>query len=374
MAFLGGDQPTTEVLHEHGVSSCDKCLSNIPCLQLPLTVRAGHVTINILPDDVLLHIFFFDRERYFEDADRRPVIHLFWKWHSWRWHRLVHVCRRWRSVVFGSPKFLDLRLVCGPRTRVKRTGIWPPFPIILTDAVHPPIPRDYDFDAAIVDPSRVCEISLRLTRSQLQQLVSAMQEQCPELMHLKLDFAHFYSYPDPAPALSDGFLGGSALRLQTLELHSIPFPALPELLLSATELVRLTLLNIPPAGYFSPEVIVTSLAVLVNLRSLTVEFSFSRSRPDRERPPPPLVHTILPALTRFQFLGVMDYLEDLVARIDAPFLDSISVTFFRRPTFDAPQLIQFMRRTTTSLAQMVNEAPANTAYFGVQADSVFSQT
>ena len=232
---------------------------------------------------------------------------------------------------------------------MKHTGIWPPLPIILTDTINSPIPRDYDFDAAIVHHTRVCEINLHLTRSQLLQLASAMQEQCLALMHLRLDFAHFYSYPYPAPALPDGFLGGSAPRLQTLELDSIPFPALPKLLLSATDLVRLTLLNIPHAGYFSPEVIVTSLAALANLRSLTIEFKFRRSSPEERRPlTPTLARTVLPALTRFQFLGVTECLEDFVARIDAPFLDSISITFFHRLIFDArdtPQLAQFMRRT-----------------------------
>ena len=150
------------------------------------------------------------------------------------------MCQRWRSVVFASPNFLDLRLVCGPRTRVELTGIWPPLPIIIRNMVDLPMPEDYDFDAAIVHPNRVCEIDLlHLTSSQLQRLASAMQEQFPALIHLMLDFADYYSRP--APALPDGFLGGSAPRLQSLRLHSIPFPALPKLLLSATDLVHLTL-------------------------------------------------------------------------------------------------------------------------------------
>ena len=55
--FLSGEQPIIKVLHEHGVSSRDKRMSYIPCLQLPLTVRAGHVTINILPDTVSINWF-----------------------------------------------------------------------------------------------------------------------------------------------------------------------------------------------------------------------------------------------------------------------------------------------------------------------------
>jgi hypothetical protein len=120
-----------------------------------------------------------------------------------------------------------------------------------------PMPEDYDFDAAIVHQNRVCEIDLlHLTDSQLQQLALAMQEQFPALIHLTL-FADFIA--GPAPALPDGFLGGSAPSLQYLRLQSISFPALPKLLLSATELVRLTLWDIPYSGYISPEAIVTSL-------------------------------------------------------------------------------------------------------------------
>jgi hypothetical protein len=88
------------------------------------------------------------------------------------------------------------------------------------------MPNDYDFDAAIMHPNRVCEVNLlRLTRSQLQRLASAMQTQFPELIHLELNIVGIIS--GPAPALPDNFLGGSAPRLQTLRLHSISFPTLP---------------------------------------------------------------------------------------------------------------------------------------------------
>ena len=42
-------------------NSCDKRMSNAPCLQLLLTMWAGRVTINIVCDDVLLIIFNFVR-------------------------------------------------------------------------------------------------------------------------------------------------------------------------------------------------------------------------------------------------------------------------------------------------------------------------
>jgi len=137
----------------------------VSCLQLLLTVWVGRVTINILPDDVLLRIFHFDRVTHTLGGGHL-LSRLFW-----RWDRLAHVCRRWRSVVFASPNFLDLRLVYGPSTHMELTGIWPPLPIIISNilVLDKPLPKDYDFDAAVVQHDRVCEIDLHsLTNLQLQ--------------------------------------------------------------------------------------------------------------------------------------------------------------------------------------------------------------
>jgi hypothetical protein len=356
------------------VSSFDKRTSYVPCLQLLLTVWTADVTINILPDDLLLRMFHFVRVTHLhgleddqmigldglEDVD--PVWRLPW------WYQLIHVCQKWRSVVFAAPNFLNLKLVCGPRTRVELTGIWPPLPIIIRNMADWSMPEDYDFNAAIVHHNRVSVISLfQLTSLQLRQLVSAMQEQFPELIHLTLHFDGYYRRR--APALPNGFLGGSAPRLQYLMLDSIPFPALPNLLLSATHLVHLTLQRIPHSGYFSPKEIVTSLAVSTNLKSLTIEFESPLSRPNHEsRHPPPPTRIVLPTLTHFQFKGVSEYIEDLVAQIDAPSLDTISITFFHQLIFDIPQLAQFMGRTTRF--QEPNEVHVDFDLHGVNVDAL----
>jgi len=87
------------------------------------------------------------------------------------------------------------------------------------------------------------------------------------------------------------------------------------------------------------------LSTLTRLGSLSIEFQSPRF-PDRtNRHPPPLTRTVLPALTRLHFQGVSEYLEDLVARIDAPLLDHAAIIFFNQLIFDTPQLPQFMRRT-----------------------------
>jgi hypothetical protein len=242
-------------------------------------------------------------------------------------------------------------------------GIWPPFPIILRNMVNFPMHEYYDFNAAIVHPNRVREINLfHLSRSQLQRLASSMQKQFPALMHLMLAIDVFHSQADWV--LPNGFLGGSAPRLQSFTLDSIPFPALPKLLLSATDLVRLTLRNIPHSGYIPPETIVTSLAVLANLRFLTIEFEFPISRGGSRPRATSLTRTVLPTLTCLRFRGVSEYLEDLVARIDAPLLDNIWINFFHQLIFDIPQLAQFMERTTRF--QALDEAHVDFEYCGVK--------
>ena len=54
----------------------------------------------MLPDDVLLEIFDF----IVEEEGRRGKVDFE------KWHTLVHVCRRWRSLVFGSPRVFVIGL------------------------------------------------------------------------------------------------------------------------------------------------------------------------------------------------------------------------------------------------------------------------
>ena len=94
---------------------------------------------------------------------------------------------------------------------------------------------------------------------------------------------------------------------------------------------------------------VTALSMLISLEELSLEFHSPRSCPDRaSRRPPPSTRSVLPILRYFRFKGVTEYLEDLVARVDAPRLNSLSITFFNDTVFDTPQLMQFISRTTTS--------------------------
>jgi hypothetical protein len=188
-----------------------------------------------------------------------------------------------------------------------------------------------------------------------------MQEPFPALTHIDVQYRTFDEYEisryGSIPAVPDGFLGGSAPQLQSLKLYSIPFPALPKLLLSTTDLVYLRLSNIPASGNISPKELVTGLAASLKLKSFIMEFEHPHFLPNREH----TTRAVLPALTRFQFKGKSEYLEVLVAAIDAPLLDTICVSFSYEFTFDIPEFVRFMRRTTRF--QALNEAHMDFGYF-----------
>jgi hypothetical protein len=178
---------------------------------------------------------------------------------------------------------------------------------------------------------------------QLGKFLAAMQVPFPELTELV-----FSSNGETLPVIPDSFLGGSAPRLRHFELDGIPFPGLPNMLMSATHLVCLRLSNIPQSGYISPEAMVALLSVLSSLNFLELEFQFPQSRPDWEtRRPHPAKRSVIPALDVFRFKGVIEYLEDLVTFIDAPQLNRLYVTSFNQMVFDTPRLTQFINCTPT---------------------------
>ncbi|KAH9980537.1 hypothetical protein BJV74DRAFT_856378 [Russula compacta] len=99
-------------------------------------------------------------------------------------------------------------------------------------------------------------------------------------------------------------------------------------------------------GYISPEELADSLSALPRLRSFTIMFSSTASHPDLTgRRPPPLTRTILPSLSSVTFRGASGYLEDLVAPISAPLLNSASILFLDQPVSDTPQLIRLISQS-----------------------------
>jgi hypothetical protein len=245
-----------------------------------------------------------------------------------------------------SPRRLDLRLHCSDITPTRRLlDIWLPFPI--TVSLHSYINVSVDEGglenilAAFECRDRISDIFIcnDVTRSPLDYLMTMLDKPFPILTECHLISSQFVK---PMPALPETFLGGSAPHLRSFTLSNIPFPAFPYFILSSTQIQRLTLINIPDSGYISPEMMATCLAVLPNLRDLSIEFR-SASRPV-QRPLPPLERALLPTLTSLSFEGGIEYFEDFIARIDTPQPTLLNLTFFADFISETPQLNDFMNR------------------------------
>jgi len=196
--------------------------------------------------------------------------------------------------------------------------------------------------AALEDSNRVCLLYLHIRAPHLEKLATVIRQPFPALTKLQLSLKGRH---EPILQVPSGFLGGSAPCLQELYLNAIPFQELPTLLLSAPDLVTLHLGSIPPTGYISPEAMVACLAALTSLRSLHIDFQSTTSRPDRTDPATG-TRTVLPALTYFEFSGVCDYVEDLVARIDCPRLNGIDLSYLDPSVdFRVSQVFKFINRS-----------------------------
>ncbi|KAH9974188.1 hypothetical protein BJV74DRAFT_888991 [Russula compacta] len=309
-------------------------------IRKPRGLRFRQADIGILPDAVLLDIFIF----YVDQANKED-----------EWHALVHVCQRWRNVVFGSSHRLHLTLVYNPKRPVgEMLGIWPAFPFIilyhensspfftnLTDETYR-VQRIDNIIAALEHHERIRRIALSdVPNWYMEKLAAGMCRPFPMLTSLQLSEA-----PPTETPLPDSFLGGSAPRpsLRTLALIGISLPALPNLLLSATDLVCLDPWDLPNSAYIPPEAMVVYLSTLTRLKTFYLGFR-DRVLRGTSHPLPPLSRTVLHALTTLWFSGNSEYLEDFISRIDAPLLNDIDITFSDLLASDTSQFIQFINRT-----------------------------
>jgi len=204
------------------------------------------MTIDMLPDNALVEIFDF-----YLDGARTEA-----------WITLVHVSQKWRSVVFGSPRRLNLRLDCRARTPVRETlDVWPAhLPILISGNDDGDWEEEeycghghghgLDNILAALEQHNERVSGVELWTCQMANVLAAMRDQpFPALTYL--DLASKPKKDDRTPShrvpvvVPDSFLGGSAPRLRSLSLDRIPFPGLPSLLLSATQLVSLSLCGVP---------------------------------------------------------------------------------------------------------------------------------
>ena len=197
------------------------------------------ISIDILPDDVLLAIFYFYVDEASEIAHSKESVE--------EWQSPVHVCQRWRSIVFGSPRRFNLRLGCTPKTPTRDLlNIWPALPLLIWGDDHYYLAESMDNISAVLEHSDRIRY-IHLPSSYLENSSATMQVPFPELTVLEL-----YSNGKWMPVLPNSFLGGSALHLQSLTLKGIPFPGLPKLLCLPLTSPSFAFMIFPMPGTFLP--------------------------------------------------------------------------------------------------------------------------
>ena len=311
------------------------------------------MTLGDLSSEVLLNIFL----HCLDDSPRF-------------WPTLVHVCQIWRRIIFTSPRTLYLRLICKHGTPVLKTlSCWPALPITVqyggSPTLEPPSCEDEEnVMAALEQSDRVSSISLTITSSLLAKFQFFPIGE--PLNFSGLENLVLRSQNPSGLAFPSTFEWGSRLR----HLHStgIAFPALPRLLLPSVDLVDLQLHEVPGVGYFSPEAFAIALSGMTQLQTLSLHFLSPASRP-RHIVLSPAERFVLPALTHLKFRGASEYLNSLVARIDAPGLVDFEIRFFNQLIFHLSELGQFINR----IEMQRSHRRANIAFSGHDVSIFFTQ-
>ena len=246
----------------------------------------------------------------------------------------MHLCRKWRHLVFTSHRALHLRLLCTHGTPVlKALDLWPALPIALdyggSPALNPPAPEDGDnIMAALEHCGRVRSISLTVTKSLLERF-SKVKGHSDELGNLVLLSQDQLTLPST-------FRCGS--RLRSLHLTGIAPFGLPELLSSSKCIVDIQLHEIPGIGFCTPQPLLKALSRMTQLQSLSL-----RLLPDTALiagPHPPRHYAVLPTLTYLKYQGTGEYLNELLVLIRAPRLAGLEITSFDEPIISPSCLLE----------------------------------
>jgi hypothetical protein len=281
--------------------------------------------INNLPNELLLEIFDFYR-RGIHPYD------CLWK-KKYVWINITHVCGKWRAVMFASSSRLELGIIVGPdKPSDIKTILSGPLPILIDYVFKDKYVTKSAFwrlGAALGHPHRVREISFEGTDGLFEQFSKATNCFFPVLESLSLRFGCRYGRGS-SPKLPDTFLKGpdlSDLHLRRLELKHVTLKSISGFLSSAKTLTNLILeidLGENPSAQMRFLVCFQSMRCLRRLDLSTrlyigIQFLPTPSAPKRIVP--------LSKLTFFRFVGHIQLLDALVARLSAPSLKDVDISF-----------------------------------------------
>ena len=297
--------------------------TDVPLLR---TQRSPNLTINNLPNELLLEIFDFYR-RGIDPYDR------LWK-KKCVWIDLTHVCRKWRAAMFASSSRLELGVIVGPdKPSYIKTILSGPLPILIDYQCRDKYINKsalWRLRAALGYPDRVREISFEGTDGWFKQFFKATDCSFPILESLSLRFELRHGHGN-YPKIPDTFLRGpdlSDLHLRRLQLKNVSLKSISGFLSSAktvTDLILVIDLGKNPSAQMRRLQVVCfqSMPCLRRLDLSTscigIQFLPTPSAPKRIVP--------LSKLTFFRFVGHIPLLDALVAGFSAPSLQDVVISF-----------------------------------------------
>ncbi len=147
----------------------------------------------MFPGELLLRVFDFCCPEASGTRDEN-----FYNW----WHGLVHVCKRWRQLIFTSQHCFNLQLLFPRKTPARKNlDCWPRLPIAIIVRSLNPTQID-NLNTAFKHSNRVSSLTLSLTERQLAKVVKVMLKPFPVLTHLRMKAFDVWK----ARSLPTGFL------------------------------------------------------------------------------------------------------------------------------------------------------------------------
>ena len=253
------------------------------------------------------------------------------------WINLVHVCSKWRTVVFASYVRLDLGVLVGPKKPGHiKTILSGPLPISIDyQHIYEPITGSalWRMRATLKHhPDRVRKITFQGKRANFDKFFELTNRAFPVLDTLSLHFCGPYvKIPDTflrGPDLSD--LHHDLRHLRHLELTGVSRVSLPPIskfLLSATALTDLVLHF--DNSHQSPLSETSLLACLKGLSCLrSLDLGFISGPVTSSQPSTPKDIVTLSKLTFFRYIGHdILFFDALVAGLSAPSLRDVEVQY-----------------------------------------------
>ncbi|KAH9978405.1 hypothetical protein BJV74DRAFT_953400 [Russula compacta] len=291
-------------------------------------MMSPNLTIDNIPDEVLLDIFDSYRQHFTNDQSVWNKKH--------KWFKLMHVCRRWRCIIFASSTRLDLCLFVSNSNPGNIKTIFsphlPPLPVAID---YDCLPADTDSHmkpkkfgwmlAALKRCNHVRGITFSGSTFDFDTLFEATKRPFPILEDLDLCYFDRRIAELKLPAT---FLKGSAPHLRRLKLHRISLTSISSSLLSsATMLTELCLRIYAP---YPTTLLLAHLQDMHCLRHLELKLRIWKMSSSINGPMPPTNPEdtfLLSKLTSFHYEGPILFLGALVAGFTAPFLRDVHFIF-----------------------------------------------